>query len=146
MTFAEPPVLFACTQNAVRSVMALALFEKRQGDGGRQAVSCGIIEGPLDGFVVSVLAEQGLDVSAHEAQVFEALDPGQFDLIISFSKEAEDKALRWAKQGCTTLFWDVRPPHVNERSREETLDSYRQIRDQIDSLLTEYFGDKAQKT
>ena len=66
MTSAEMPVLFACTQNAVRSVMAKALFEKRLLSAGGPAVSCGLIEGPLDGFVVSVLAETGVDVSSHE--------------------------------------------------------------------------------
>jgi len=146
MTSVAPPVLFACTQNAVRSVMAKALFEKRLLSADRPAVSCGVIEGPLDGFVVSVLAEVGVDVSDHEAQVFDALDPGQFALIISFSREAEDKAQRWARPDCTTLFWDVRPPHVSERSREETLDSYRQIRDEIDGLLTEFFRENMQKT
>ena len=60
MTSAEMPVLFACTQNAVRSVMAKALFEKRLLSAGRPAVSCGLIEGPLDGFVVSVLQKQVL--------------------------------------------------------------------------------------
>ena len=126
--------------------MAKALFEKRLLSEGRTAVSCGLIEGPLDGFVVSVLAETGVDASNHEAQSFEALDPAHFDLIISFSKEAEDKARRWARPDCTTLFWDVRPPHLSERSREETLDSYRQIRDEIDTLLTEFFSENTQKT
>ena len=146
MTSAALPILFACTQNAVRSVMAKALYEKRLLSAGRPAVSCGVIEGPLDGFVVSVLAEAGIDVSEHEAQVFDALDPGEFDLIISFSREAEDKARRWAKPDCNTAFWDVRPPQVSERSREETLDSYRQIRDEIDARLTEFFRENMQKT
>jgi len=146
MTSAETPVLFACTQNSVRSVMAQALFEKHQFAAAGRAVSCGVIEGPLDGFVVSVLAEEGIDVSGHEAQVFEALSPEAFHLVISFSREADDKAGKWAKPDCTTLFWDVRPPVVSEHSRQETLDSYRQIRDEIDGLLTEFFTRKTQKT
>ena len=146
MTSAETTVLFACTQNSVRSVIAQALFEKRQFPMAGRAVSCGVIEGPLDGFVVSVLAEEGIDMSGYEAQVFDALSPDQFDLIISFSREADDKAGRWAKPGCKTLFWDVRPPEVSEHSRQETLDSYRQIRDEIDGRLAEFFTQKTQKT
>ena len=68
-------------------------------------------------FVVAVLQEKGIDVSRHEAQIFEVLDPSNFKLIISFSREAEYKARGWANQGCETLFWNVRPPHVNELSR-----------------------------
>ena len=140
MITADKQILFACTQNAVRSVMAKGLFEIKSYAPGARAVSCGVIEGPLDGFVVAVLQEKGIDVSKHEAQVFDALNPANFDLIVSFSREAEDKARRWANEGCETLFWDVPPPHTNERSRDTTLKSYRQIRDQIDRLLTDYFA------
>ena len=133
-------ILFACTQNSVRSVMAKGLFETKANALAGKAMSCGVIEGPLDGFVVAVLQEKGIDVSGHEAQVFEALDPAKFELIVSFSREAEDKARRWANEGCETLFWNVPPPHVNELSRETTLESYRQIREQIDRLLTNYFA------
>ena len=140
MTTSDKQILFACTQNSVRSVMAKGLFETKSYSRGGRAVSCGVIEGLVDGFVVAVLQERGIDVSKHESQVFEALDPANFDLIVSFSPEAEDKARRWADEGCETLFWDVPPPHTNERSRDITLKSYRQIRDQIDRLLTDYFA------
>ena len=140
MTTADKQILFACTQNSVRSVMAKGLFEAKSYPPEGKAVSCGVIEGPLDGFVVAVLQEKGIDVSRHEAQVFEALDPANFELIVSFSREAEDKVRRWANKGCETLFWNVPPPHVNELSRDTTLESYRQIRDQIDRLLTDYFA------
>ena len=139
MTTADKQILFACTQNAVRSVMAKGLFETKSYSAAGRAVSCGVIEGPLDGFVVAVLQEKGIDVSGHEAQAFEALDPAKFELIVSFSSEAEVKARRWANEGCKTLFWNVPPPHVDELSRDTTLESYRQIRDQIDRLLTDYF-------
>ena len=140
MTTADKQILFACTQNAVRSVMAKGLFEAKSYSTPGRAVSCGVIDGPLDGFVVAVLQEKGIDVSKHEAQAFEALDPAKFDLIVSFSREAEDKARRWANAGCKTLFWNVPPPNVNELSRDTTLESYRQIREQIDRLLTDYFA------
>ena len=140
MTISDKQILFACTQNAVRSVMAKGLFETKFYSSAGKAVSCGVIEGPLDGFAVAVLQEKGIDVSSHEAQVFEALDPADFDLIVSFSREAADKARRWANEGCSTLFWHVHPPQTDEWSRDTTLDSYRQIREKIDRLLTDYFA------
>ena len=91
MTTADKQILFACTQNAVRSVMAKALFETKSYSPAGRAVSCGVIEGPLDGFVVAVLQEKGIDVSRHEAQVFEALDPAKFKLIVSFSVKQKIK-------------------------------------------------------
>ena len=146
MTTADKQILFACTQNAVRSVMAKSLFETASYTPAGRAVCCGVIEGPLDGFVVAVLQEKGIDVSAHQAQVFDALDPANFGLIVSFSLEAEDKARKWANQGCETLFWDVLPPKADERSRDAMLESYRQVRDEIDRLLIAYFAEKHQKT
>ena len=146
MTAADKQILFACTQNAVRSVMARGLFEIKSNAIEVRSVSCGVIEGPLDGFGVAVLQEKGIDVSAHEAQVFDVLDPTDFKLIVSFSREAEEKARRWANKGCKTLFWDVRPPQIDDRSRETTLESYRQIRDEIDGLLLDYFAGEDQKT
>ena len=146
MTTADKQILFACTQNSVRSVIAKNLFETKFYSSAGTAVSCGVIEGPLDGFVVAVLQEKGIDVSKHEAQVFEALDPANFELIVSFSRRADEKARRWAYEGCETVFWDVPPPHTNERSRDTTLESYRQIRDLIDKLLTDYFAGLHQKT
>ena len=146
MTTADKQILFACTQNAVRSVIAKGLFETKSNAPAVRAVSCGVVEGPLDGFVVAVLQEKGIDVSRHEAQVFDALDPANFKLIVSFSRTAEDKARRWAYEGCETLFWDVPPPQTNDRSRDSTLESYRQIRDLIDKLLTDYFAGLHQKT
>lgn len=140
MIIASKQILFACTQNAVRSVMAKGLFETKSYASAFRAVSCGVIEGPLDGFVVAVMQENGIDVTTHKAQVFEVLDPSDFNLIVSFSHEAEDKVRRWAKQDCETLFWDVHPPLTDERSRDSTIESYRQIRDQIDKLLTDYFA------
>ena len=55
MTTADKQILFACTQNAVRSVIAKGLFETKSYSPAGRAVSCGVIEGPLDGFVVAVL-------------------------------------------------------------------------------------------
>ena len=146
MTTDDKQILFACTQNAVRSVIAKGLFETKSYSTAGKVVSCGVIKGPLDGFVVAVLQEKGIDVSRHEAQVFEALDPANFKLIVSFSRIAEDKARRWAYEGCETLFWDVPPPQTNDQSRDSTLESYRQIRDLIDKLLTDYFAGLHQKT
>ena len=90
MTTSDKRILFACTQNSVRSVMAKSLFETNlihlEG-----AVSCGVIEGPLDGFVVAVLQENGIDVSKHQSQAFEALDPANFKLIVSFPVKQKTK-------------------------------------------------------
>ena len=87
-----------------------------------------------------------MDVSTHEARSFESLSAREFDWIISFSAEAHDKAEHWAQPGCKTELWEVRPPHLDERARETTLESYRSLRDEIATKLEANFGLFAQKT
>ena len=139
-------LLFTCTQNAVRSVIAEALFQQLVCASDYQISSCGVIEGATDGYAIAVMMEQGIDVSAHEARSFDSLSALEFDRIISFSAEAHDKAERWARAGCATEFWEVRPPHLDERAREATLESYRALRDEIAAKLEANFGPFVQKT
>lgn len=139
-------LLFTCTQNAVRSVIAEALFQQLVCASDYQISSCGVIEGATDGYAIAVMMEQGIDVSAHEARSFDSLSALEFDRIISFSAEAHDKAERWARAGCATELWEVRPPHLDERAREATLESYRALRDEIAAKLEANFGTFVQKT
>lgn len=139
-------LLFTCTQNAVRSVIAEALFRQLVCASDFQVSSCGVIEGAADGYAIAVMMEQGVDISAHEARSFDSLLAEEFDRIISFSAEAHDKAERWAHSGCKTELWEVRPPHLEERAREATLESYRALRDEIAAKLEANFGPFVQKT
>ena len=139
-------LLFTCTQNAVRSVIAEALFQQLVCASDYQVSSCGVIEGASDGYAIAVMMEQGVDVSTHEARSFDSLSAQEFDRIISFSAEAHDKAEHWAQPGCKTELWQVRPPHLDERARETTLESYRSLRDEIATKLEANFGPFAQKT
>ena len=67
-------LLFACSENSVRSPMAEALAKRLYG----QAVyveSVGVRAREVDGFVVAALDELGIDVHRHHAQTFEDVDP-----------------------------------------------------------------------
>ena len=59
-------VLFACTTNAVRSVMAAAILRHLAGQRAYVA-SAGVRAGTPDPFVTAVMDEIGIDVSAHAA-------------------------------------------------------------------------------
>lgn len=139
-------LLFTCTQNAVRSVIAEALFGQLSCSSDYHVSSCGVIEGVADGYAMAVMLEMGVDVSMHEARSFDSLSPFDFDRIISFSAEAHDIAVRWAGEGCKTELWAIHPPDLDERAREATLQSYRALRDEIAAKLEANFGAFAQKT
>ena len=83
-------LLFACSENSVRSPMAEALAKRLYG----QAVyveSVGVRAREVDGFVVAALDELGIDVHRHHAQTFEDVDPSSFDLIVTLSPEAHHR-------------------------------------------------------
>ena len=85
-------VLFACSFNAVRSVMAAALM--RHYHGTKVYVECcGLRAGDLDGFAVAVMEEIGLDISTYKSKTFDELEDGFFDLIITMSPEAQHHGL-----------------------------------------------------
>ena len=79
-------VLFACTMNAVRSPMAAAIL--RHLAGHRCYVqSAGVRAGEIDGFMVAVMEEIGIDVSRHTPHTLVDLNDTSFDLIVTLSPE-----------------------------------------------------------
>ncbi len=132
-------VLFACTMNAVRSPMAEAIMKYLHGH--RVYVdSCGVRAGELDGFVVTVLDEIGVDISRHRPKTFDDLQDEFFDLVISLSPEAQHRAVELTRNNATELeFWHMPDPSLIEGSREQRLEAYRQLRDAIMRRIVERF-------
>ena len=126
-------VLFACGQNAVRSPMAAGLFRELFGKAVYVA-SAGVQKGELDPFVVEVMNEIGIDISEHEPTVIADLGNATFDLIITLSPEAQHHAVELTR----TMAADVEHwPTLDVTAvagiggREETLQRYRKVRDQL---------------
>jgi len=127
-------VLFACSRNAVRSPIAAALFAQIFG----RAVyvgSAGVRKGELDAFAVAVMAEIGLDISRHKPVTLEELDEWEglnFDLIVTLAPEAHHRALELTRvSGVEVEYWPTADPSAVEGSREQRLDAYRDVRDQL---------------
>ena len=124
-------VLFACTENTVRSPMAEAILKYLH---GRHIYvdSVGVRKGELDGFAVAVMDEIGIDISHHHPKTFEELEDTSFDLVTSLSPEAQHKAVEMTRVvACDVEFWNTFDPSVIEGSREVRLEAYRQVRDEL---------------
>ena len=135
-------VLFACTYNAVRSVMAAALLRHLV---GRRAYveSGGVRVGEPDAFVIAVMAELGIDVSAHKPHRICDLNDTSFDLIITLSPEAHHTALELTRTMAVDVeYWPTQDAtlQLGQGSREQILDSYRRVRDQLMARLKQHFG------
>ena len=127
-------VLFACRQNSVRSPMAAALLRQMQGDACGVA-SVGVRKGDLDAFAVAVMAEIGIDIAEHRPMTFEELEDWEgldFDLIVTLAPEAHHKALELTHRLAAAVeYWPTADPTATEGNREQRLDAYRAVRDQL---------------
>ena len=127
-------VLFACGLNSVRSPMALGLFRHLLGKNA-YAGSAGVRKGVLDPFAVAVMDEIGLDIGKHRPATFEEIDEWEglnFDLIVTLSPEAHHKALDLTRTIAAEVeYWPTPDPSDVLGNREQMLDAYRAVRDQL---------------
>ncbi|MFK7866303.1 MAG: arsenate reductase ArsC [Alphaproteobacteria bacterium] len=128
-------VLFCCTMNSVRSVMAETMAKQLFG----QKIyfdSAGVRQGSPDYLMIEVMKEIGVDASNHHSKCLDDLEDSSFDLIITLSPEAQHHALEFTRtMACDVEFWNTLDPTTLEGSRDMRLDAYRQIRDQIKAKL-----------
>jgi protein-tyrosine-phosphatase len=133
-------VLFACTQNAVRSPMAEALAKWLFGVRA-YFDSAGVQIGEVDPFVLAVLDEMGVDLHRHRVKALEDVDPGEFDLIVSLSPEAHHAALELTRDVATEVeYWPTPDPSAVEGDRETRLSAYRAVRDALMTRMRSRFG------
>ncbi len=133
-------VLFACSQNAVRSPMAEGILKHLLGH--RIYVdSTGVRAKEIDGFVIEVMDEIGIDLSKHRPKSFDDLEDTSYDLIISLSPEAQHRAVELTRtMACEVEFWNTFDPTLIEGNRETRLAAYRQVRDQVKRRIEERFA------
>ncbi len=133
-------VLFCCTENSVRSPMAEGLLKQLLGH--RIYVdSCGVRGREVDGFSVAAMDELGIDISRHRAKSFGDLEDTSFDLIITLSPEAQHKAMELTRtMACDVEYWPTLDPSLTEGSRENRLQSWRQVRDQLRQRIVKRFS------
>jgi protein-tyrosine-phosphatase len=133
-------LLFACSENSVRSPMAEALAKRLYGQAS-YIDSVGVRASTVDFFAAAALEELGIDVHRHHAKTFDDVDPSSFDLIITLSPEAHHQALEFTRGTAAEVeYWPVTDPSAVEGTREMRLDAYRTTRDQILARLKARFG------
>jgi protein-tyrosine-phosphatase len=136
-------VLFACGLNSVRSPIAAGLFDQMFGR-TIYVGSAGVRKGELDPFAVAAMAEIGVDISRHKPITFEELEDLEglnFDLIVTLSPEAHHRALELTRVSAADVeYWPTADPTGAEGSREQRLNAYREVRDQLLNRIRERFA------
>jgi arsenate reductase (thioredoxin) len=124
-------VLFVCKQNAGRSQMSQALFE-RVANGRHEARSAGTRPAEhVHRVVVDVMREQGIDLSARQPQKLTD-DLGEWaDVVVTMGCGDECPYIPGKKY----LDWDLEDPDG------KSLDEVRAIRDDINARVRELASD-----
>ncbi|HEY7765496.1 MAG TPA: arsenate reductase ArsC [Aestuariivirgaceae bacterium] len=133
-------VLFACSENSIRSPMAAGLMQHLYGSKVFVS-SAGVRTGELDPFATAVMAEVGIDISRHKAQSFDELEDTSFDVVVSLSPEAHHRALELTRtMAIAAEYWPTQDPSAVQGSREQVLNAYRAVRDGLKSRILTRFG------
>lgn len=136
-------VLFACGMNAVRSPMAAGLLQQLFGK-SIYVGSAGVQKGELDPFAAAVMEEIGIDITRHKPATFEDVEDLvglNFDLIVTLSPPAHHKALELTRTNAAEVeYWPTIDPTGVEGSREQRLNAYREVRDELMARIRERFG------
>ena len=138
-------VLFCCDHNSIRSPMAEGLMKRHIGK--RVFVqSAGVkSDKEIDGFAITVCKELDVELSKHRVRSFEDLENwgealDSFDLIVALSPAAQSRALDLtADYALTVLYWPIMDPVGIGETREAKLETYRQVRDQIQAQIEANF-------
>jgi protein-tyrosine-phosphatase len=127
-------VLFACGLNSIRSPMAAAMLKQMLGN-SLYVGSAGVRKGELDPFAVAAMDEIGIDIKGHRPITIEELDDLEglnFDLVVTLSPEAHHRALELTRALALEVeYWPTADPTAVEGSREQRMDAYRDIREQL---------------
>ncbi|SUZ32872.1 Glutaredoxin arsenate reductase [Roseibaca ekhonensis] len=139
-------VLFCCDHNSVRSPMAEGFMKKLYGQRA-YVQSAGVrSDREIDGFSISVSAEDGVELARHRSRSFEEMmdwgdDLGGFDLIVALSPASQRQALELTRYAHIDVeYWPIMDPSGLGESRDAKLVAYRQARDQIKQRLLARFG------
>ncbi|MBX9625792.1 MAG: arsenate reductase ArsC [Gemmataceae bacterium] len=133
-------MLFLCTANSARSVMAEAIFRREAGD-RFEVASAGLEPKPVHPLTVLVMREVGIDVSGHTPRgVKEFLGRASLRYVVSVCQAAE--------AACPVL-WPFAPVHlswpfpdpVGSGEEAEQLDRFRSVRDAIRQRVKAWLPD-----
>jgi protein-tyrosine-phosphatase len=137
-------ILFACTMNSVRSVMAFSIMKHLYGK-FVYVDAAGVRAGELDPMAVEVMDEIGIEVAKYKPKTFEDMeDSSMFDLCVTLSPEAQHRAVDLAHTSAIEIeYWPTHDPTLVEGNRDQRLDAYRLTRDALMKRIKDRFAEKS---
>jgi len=131
-------VLFLCTGNSCRSVMAETILRHIAGD-RFNAYSAGTDPKGINPIAEQVLNEIGVSTQGvNSKHVSEYLGKMSFHYVIIVCDSANDSCPRIWPGMLHRLFWPFEDPPAFQGSEQQRLERFREVRDQIADKLTEW--------
>jgi arsenate reductase len=118
-------VLFVCTHNSARSIMAEALLRKK-GGAAFEVASAGTEPGEVRPLTLRVLEEAGLSTADLHSKSVSELAGQPFDYVITVCDSARQDCPVFPGEG-QRLHWGYDDPSAAEGSDEERLRAFRRV-------------------
>ncbi len=122
-------ILFLCVANSARSQMAEGLARALLGD-GIEALSAGSRPSRLNPYAIEVMAELGIDISAHRSKSVQEIDGGGLEAVITLCAEEVCPVLPGRVR---RIHWPIPDPASSDPSlsAQEMRQRFRTARDRI---------------
>jgi arsenate reductase (thioredoxin) len=134
-------VLFLCTGNSARSIMAEALLRYYAPD-RFEVYSAGLEPKGINPYTIRVMYEIGLDVSGGRSKdVMEFLGKVHVSYVITVCSNAEERCpiFPFSTQ---RLHWPFEDPAAFQGTDAEKLAKFREVRDLIDERIRAWLGEQ----
>jgi arsenate reductase len=118
-------VLFVCTHNSARSIMAEALLRERGGD-AYEACSAGTEAAQVRPFTLQVLQEAGVSTEDLRSKSIDDFMGRRFDFVITVCDSARRQCPVFPGEG-QRLHWGYDDPSSVEGSDEQRLAAFRRV-------------------
>lgn len=137
----KPRVLFLCTGNSARSIMAEALLRYYAPD-HFEVHSAGLEPKGINPYTIRVMNEIGLDVSGgRSTDVMEYLGKTHMGYVVTVCSNAEERCPIFPF-GTQRLHWPFEDPAALEGTDADKLAKFRAVRDQIDARIRAWLSEQ----
>ena len=126
-------VLFLCTRNSSRSIMAEALVNHYLGDQW-QAFSAGSAPSYVNPYSIRALRELGIEIPEAKSKPIDYFSGQKFDRVFTLCDEAREACPLWL--GSSNVEHIGFPdPSITEGNDLDKLGAFRDVRDQIKKII-----------
>jgi arsenate reductase len=131
-------ILFLCTHNAARSQIAEGFVNALYGD-RYEAHSAGNEPTEVHPCAIMVMAEVGIDISAHSVKSLDEFDDALFEYVVTMCANAQENCPIFPG-GATYLHHAFDDPLSDAGSEGAPCTSFRHVRDEIREWIDVTFG------